>query len=401
MLHLLVGEEKMSDFESNDAGEEKYSSRKSYDNYISSNVKNEITVAPNSIEVSGDKNDIWFEARKIVGDWESAHHRSLRGKNKDIALRAAYTQLTQKRGIIRLDIENWYHYNSNYARRKLYLLQNQHHLLVPLKGGRRIRRFQQYCIATERDKFSEEKQSRHIGIDFATEENQSAETLIQHLVVALSRRKPRFHKLHFYTKLPPEIYTDIDWTIPSMINKGKVKEFRLDYRRSVGFEIFPDGAAVIQLTCTDNPYELHAPSGMMDFISSLGEARSILKGASKDQHNIPPVTSWKLKMFDKDKTISLSELEKDIPQVIKWWSREGMKVEYLGQIFQLYGKVMPEIGAAFRLEVQSTVEEKDKDLAEVLIQKVFPEVEFQSALELLERRVERLENNKRGDNNSR
>ena len=88
----------------------------------------------------------------------------------------------------------------------------------------------------------------------------------------------------------------------------------------------------------------------MELASSLGEARNILKGASKDQHSIPPVTSWKLKMFDKDKTITLSERSKTkFPQVMKWWSREGIRVEYLGQIFQFYGKVMPETSAGVSL----------------------------------------------------
>ena len=96
-------------------------------------------------------------------------------------------------------------------------------------------------------------------------------------------------------------------------------------------------------------------------------------------------------MFDKDKTITLSELEKDIPQVMKWWSAEGIKVEHLGYAFQIYGKVMPETGEAFRVEVQSTVE--DKDLSEAMLEAIFPEVKFKTALELMNRRVERLEHN--------
>jgi hypothetical protein len=71
------------------------------------------------------------------------------------------------------------------------------------------------------------------------------------------------------------------------------------------------------MTSTSNPYELHTPLGIIEFVSSLGEARSILKAECKDLRQIPPVAKWRLKMFDKDKTISLSELEKDIPQVMK------------------------------------------------------------------------------------
>ncbi|HEX2471676.1 MAG TPA: hypothetical protein VHJ59_02885 [Nitrososphaera sp.] len=218
-------------------------------------------------------------------------------------------------------------------------------------------------------------------------------TFIQHLVATLGRRKPTFHKLHLYTKLPSELYTDIDWVVPSTRNKAKVKEFRLEYRRLVGFEIFPDGTTGNHMVSTANPYELHTPSGIMDFASSLGEACSILKAECKALRRIPPVTSGKLKMFDKDKTISLSELENDIPQVMKWWSAEGIRVEHLGQIFQIYGKVMPETGAAFRLEVQSTVEDQEKELSEAILEATFPEIKFRTALELMKSRIERLEGN--------
>jgi hypothetical protein len=358
-------------------------------------------VAANSTEAKISEGDILLQTGKIVRDWESVHHRSLKGKNKDIALKAAYIQLTQKRGIIRSDLYKCY--NSDYARRKIYLLQKDLGLLVPI-NDRRSGRFQQYCISTELDRFKEEshassstnsdsavKQGEKIGADQSMQT--SSTSLIQHLVAALSRKKPTFHKLHLYTKLPPELYGDIDWSVPSTRNKAKVKEFPLEYRRSVGFEIFSDGTTGIHMTSTSNPYELHTPLGIIEFVSSLGEARSILKAECKDLRQIPPVAKWRLKMFDKDKTISLSELEKDIPQVMKWWSAEGIRVEHLGYAFQIYGKVMPETGPAFRLEVQSTVEDKEKDLSEAILEATFPEVKFKTAFELLNRRVERLEDN--------
>jgi hypothetical protein len=233
------------------------------------------------------------------------------------------------------------------------------------------------------------------------EEDQATRTFIQQLIVILSRRKPSFHKLHLYTKLPSDLYADINWLVPSTKNKAKIKEFPLEHRRSIGFEIFPDGTTSIHLVSTANPYELHTPSGIMEFASSLGEARSILKAECKDLRRIPPVTSWELKMFDKDKTVSLSELEKDIPQVMKWWSAEGIRVEHLGEVFQIYGKVMPETGTAIRFEVQSTAEDQNKELSETILEATFPELKFKTALELLNRRVEHLENNKHGnDNNS-
>lgn len=126
--------------------------------------------------------------------------------------------------------------------------------------------------------------------------------------------------------------------------------------------------------------------------SSLGEAHSILKAECHDLRNIPEVNSWKLKIFDKDKTISVSELEKDIPHVLRFWSDEGIRVEYLGEVFQIYGRVMPETGPVFRVEAQSKVEDSDNvDLADAITRETFPEVEFETAFDMLQTRVEQLE----------
>jgi hypothetical protein len=135
------------------------------------------------------------------------------------------------------------------------------------------------------------------------------------------------------------------------------------------------------MVSTANAYELHKPKGLVDFFSALGEARSILKAECNGLYNIPEVPSWKLKFFDKDKTIPVSELEKDIPQVMRLWSNEGIRIELLGEVFQLYGKVMPETGPAFRLEVQSAVDNSEnKDLADTIITETFPEIKLKSVL---------------------
>ena len=371
--------------------------------YRENEAKTQENVAAKSTEVNiyeEDNNNTWLQATKIVKGWESAHHRSLRRTSKDIALKAAYIQLTQKRGIVRPDLQKWYNYDSNYARRKIYLLQKELGLLVPLRGRHRIGRFQQYCISTELDKFNED-QNIDRGIDDSTveREGQARRTLIQHLVAILSRRKPTFHKLYLYAELPSELYDDLNWAVPSSRNKAKVKEFPIEHRRSVRFEIYPEGTAGIYMVSTANAYELHTPKGLVDFFSSLGEARSILKSECKDLRRIPPVNSWKLKMFDKDKTILVSELERDVPQVMRLWSDEGIRVEHLGEVFQIYGKVMPETGSAFRLEAQSTVDDPEEQLTEALIKETFPEIKFKTAFDMitdLKKRVERLESNNGG-----
>jgi hypothetical protein len=357
-------------------------------------------VAPNRTGVNNyAEDDVWLEANRIVKDWESAtSHRSLRGRTRDVALRTAYIQLTKKRGILRRDLQDWYGYNSNYARRKIYLLQKELGLLVPVKGLR-SGRLQQYCISTELDKFKNEGRLNNIAagsLEEGEHVGQTMNTFIRHLAAKLSRAKPTFHKLNLYTELPRELYEDLhDWPVPSLKNKAKVKEFPLGYRRTVKFEIYPEGSTSIYMSSTANAYELHTPKGLVDFFSSLGEARSILKAECHDLRRIPEVTSWKLKIFDKDKTISVSELEKDIPQVMRFWSDEGIRVEHLGEAFQIYGRVMPETGPAFRIEAQSKVENSENvDLADAIIRETFPEIKFKSAFDMLHdlnKRVERME----------
>lgn len=393
----------MSNIKSNQAQAEESNSSKLSNNHIYSDDKNSDNVSPKRTEAKNHEDDIWFRARRIVTDWESTHHEQLMGKNKDIALNAAYIQLTQKRGIVRPDLQNWFNYNSNYARRKVYLLQKRHGLLIPLKG-RRIGRFQQYCISTELDKFKGEYPSgaAAAGSPMEEQEGQTMSTLIHHLVATLSRRKPTFHKLNLYTQLPRELYEDLhEWHIPSLRNKAKVREFRLDRRRTVRFEIYPEGTTGIYMASTANAYELHTPKGLVDFFSSLGEARSILKSECNDLHGIPEVTSWKLKIFDKDKTLSVTELEKDVPQVMRFWSDEGVRVEHLGEVFQIYGKVMPETGPAFRFEAQSTVENSENDLAGTIITETFPEIKFKTAFDMiheLKKKVEQLERKEASNN---
>src|SRR5215211_810303 len=120
---MSLGENMDDHMRSSRPHEESTSSIKAM-NDIQDSRKNRENVAVKSTEanVLDPDDNTWFQAGKMVKDWESAHHHFLRGTNKDIALKAAYTQLTQKRGIVRADLQRWYNYNSNYARRKIYLL---------------------------------------------------------------------------------------------------------------------------------------------------------------------------------------------------------------------------------------------------------------------------------------
>jgi hypothetical protein len=308
-------------------------------------------VASMVTEVNPIEGQYFAEAGRIVKDWESKHHR-LRGTNKEIALRTAMLQLEKKRGLTRQDLQNWYNLSSDYARRKIFLLRERG-LLVEVTG-RRKGKFKQYCISTESDNFKASPQPNASQPLVINEGN----SFIQDLAAELLKRKPSFHKLFLYTNIPKDLYGPLKWIIRSPKNKAKVEKFLIDFRRWVEFSITPDGATTIMLSATANPYELHNPDGLVDFFAALGNARGILQSSCNEISRIPKENSWKLKMFDRDKTIPISELEDHTPQINVWWSDEGVTVQHLGEAFQIYGKRMPISGTAIRIENQTTVNRK-------------------------------------------
>jgi hypothetical protein len=347
-------------------------------------------VAPMVTEVSAVEGQNFAEAGRIVNDWESKHCR-LWGRNKEVASRTAMLQLKKKRGLTRQDLQDWYNLSTDYARRKIYLLRKRG-LLVEITG-RRTGKFKQYCISTESDNFKASPQSI-ASEPFAINGGNS---FIQNLAAELIRKKPSFHKLFLYTNIPKDLYGPLKWTIRSPKNKAKVEKFPIDFRRWVEFSITPDGTTTIMLSSTANPYELHNPDGLVDFFAALGNARGILQSSCNEISRIPKENSWKLKMFDRDKTIPISELEKQTPQINGWWSDEGVTVQHLGEAFQIYGKMMPISGAAFRIENQTTVKESKKNVTGTILDAAFPEITFKSALEELQdlrKRIERLEGSK-------
>lgn len=328
--------------------------------------------------------DPWRRAGEIVKTWELQKHRHLPKRLKEMALKIAYLHVTKSRGVIRPDIEKWNNCSKDYARRKIYLMMEAG-LILPIQG-RRMGRFQEYFISTEVDGFAHPDAPRTLTDSDIKEVN----TFIQYLVGLLARKRPTFHKLSFFTQIP-ELYEKLPWSIGDPRNKSKVKKFRIESHRTVQFSVSPSGTTAVYLESTRNPYSLHSPSELVQLFSDLGEARGILKTYCRDSNDVPPINSWNLKLFDKDKTVAMSEIEKEMPSsVLRWWSDEGVKVEYMGHAFQIYGKIIPEHGRALRFEVSSsTADEKPLDRA--IVEAIAPEVKFTSALDELEKRLSKVE----------
>ena len=123
------------------------------------------------------------------------------------------------------------------------------------------------------------------------------------------------------------------------------------------------GTVNISTECTIQPYKFHTPSGLVTFFASCGQIWKLLQLETDDRLTVvPPICEWYLQRFDYNKDISIKELESKHSTTtnISWSSRGIFKVKYLGTLFQIYCKCMPEKGECLRVDGYYTTIEKKK-----------------------------------------
>lgn len=362
---------------------------------VSSSANTEEIVAPGVredsdfepvIKFTHHQKEEWAKAQRDVDLWETQHEIKLRNKTKEILSLAAFIHNTEKRGLLRADLEKQ-GYTPSYARRILYLFQEKG-LLKPIEGRRRIGRLQEYFLTTKIDKYIEsmddiEKVAKYNDMQRELEE-QEAFSFIQNLISYLSSQNPTFHKLLLLTQIPSKYYNTLpqSWIIEHPTNGTKVKHYNLDFRRNAAVNISPNGTTMIHLESTYNPYHLHSPEGLVDFWSACGAVLLQLKADTNDDTGqIPPISKWYLKQHDFDVTVPISVLKEKFPQLKRWWSREGIQLKYLGRVFQIYGKALPLVGKAMRFEGSDSTEE-NKPLVNGILEAIQPALRYETALEL-------------------
>jgi hypothetical protein len=340
----------------------------------------------NSIKTAQKESEQWAVAEREVELWQSQNGIKLRQGAKEIACLAAYIHNTEKRGLLRTDLEK-VGYTPNYARRILYRFQEKK-VLKPIDGRRRVGRLQEYFLTTKIDQYIDnmddlEKTAKY-NVKQREKEEEDIFSFIQYLISYLSAQRPTFHKLVLQTQIPKDYYNILGrhWIVEDALNKTKVTDYGLDFRRSAMVKVSPNGTVMIHLESTYNPYHLHKPEGLVDFFGACGTVLSRLKIDCKDSiGGVRPISEWYLKQHDFDKTIPISALEEKIPHIRRWWSREGIQLKYLGKVFQIYGKAMPIDGKTIRFEGSISTKENIQ-LAQGITEAIQPELKYETALEL-------------------
>jgi hypothetical protein len=290
----------------------------------------------------------------IVRDLESRHlhhlgRRKLPPQAREILLLTASLHINEGRGITVMDLQRLGFEKDN-AEKKLYD-GKKNGLLIP--GDKRKGHKKQYYLSNYKyiidAKHTEIKPDKEIRPD---------DDLLVQLIRILSNRKYVYHHIHINTELCYiKDYDILKWRIPSLKNKQKIDEFKLNMNRKCSIAVSANGTVNIIIECTHEPYELHTPSGIAEFFGDCGQAAKFIKDAAKNRlYVVPSLSEWLLTQFDYNKDISIKE--STAIQITSWSLR--VQLRYLGALFQIYPKGLPDIGECIRFEGQHSSNKKEK-----------------------------------------
>jgi hypothetical protein len=177
----------------------------------------------------------------------------------------------------------------------------------------------------------------------------------------LSKREYVYHHIGLETILLHKgDYELFGGRILSEKNRQKVDSFRLDAKRSCSVTISPNGTVGISIMCSIKPFELHTPSGLVDFFASCGQILRYLQSNTINRLAVvPPVWEWCLTQFDYNKDLVIRELRDKNPAV-DWAAKGLLKVKYLGAVFQIYSKDMPDLDECLRWDGHYSTKKKEK-----------------------------------------
>lgn len=302
--------------------------------------------------------------------------------------------MKENRGLIRQDLLDL-DYKKTYAKKILFECQRSK-LLIPLDGYNKGR-FKEYFLSTEIERFLDRKGDKQSESKL----DHASLTVIQILVNEITGRKPQFHKFVMHIKMYEpltatieeveefkQIYLSLssnkDWILKSTKNKAKVKQFRLEHKRSCTFQVYPNGKVIVMVECSYRQFNLYDTDGCREFFETVGKISYILSQEFNGSSVVPPTGEWLLKQYDRAITLPTSELEEKHPYITHWYSKEGIKIKALGRVFQIYGKIMPICGKCLRLEDSASIKE-DVPLEQGIREAIEKPFEFVNALDLFNR----------------
>jgi hypothetical protein len=333
-------------------------------------------------------------ADSAIKHWESITKIKLTKGLKRIAKLAYIKHFKENRGLIRQDLIDL-GYENSYAKKIQHECQ-KNKLLIPLDGYKQGR-FKEYFLSTEIERFLDKKGNKQSESKL----DSMNLTVIQILINEITGRKPQFHKFVLHIKMYNPLTATVDeveefeqiylsltrnseWILKSNNNKGKVKPFRLEHKRSCTVQVYPKGKIVVIVECSYREFNLYNPDGCREFFETVGKISYILSQEFCGSSVVPPTGEWLLKQYDRAITLPTSELEEKHPYITRWYSREGIKIKALGRVFQIYGKIMPICGKCLRLEENESVKE-DVPLEQGIKEAIERPFELANAFDLLNR----------------
>lgn len=362
---------------------------------INNNSTNDdLTKVPSSSSSYPSSPASYPDADSAIKHWESITHIRPSKGLKRIARLAYNKHFKENRGLIKQDLIDL-GYKEAYAKKILFECQKCK-LLIPLDGYKQGR-FKEYFLSTEIEKFLDKKGNKQSVLKI----DSMSLTVIQIMINEITGRKPLFHKFVIHIKMYDsltatvheveefkQIYLSLtrnsEWIIKSNKNKAKVKQFRLEHKRSCTFQVYPNSKIIVIVECSYREFNLYDPDGCREFFETVGKVSYILGQEFNGSSVVPPTGEWCLKQYDRAITLSTTELEEKYSYITHWYSKEGIKIKALGRVFQIYGKIVPICGKCLRLEENASIK-KDVPLEQGIKEAIERPFELANAFDLLNR----------------
>jgi hypothetical protein len=161
---------------------------------------------------------------------------------------------------------------------------------------------------------------------------------------------PLLHHIKLLTQLrEKEDYFFLNWEIQSRKNQAKVFEKRISKYRKFIITVQRTGTVVIDISCSNDPFDLCSIEGITEFYSVCGEIIGEIRNGTSRPLSDPlttEVSNWILSQYDESFDIPTAELKLDSDSDSKssnqgtfGWKFDGcMKVKYLSHLYQMYVK---------------------------------------------------------------
>lgn len=212
----------------------------------------------------------------------------------------------------------------------------------------------------------------------------------------INMESPLIHHIKILTRLKyKDDYHTLCWNINSLKNRAKVFERRISQFRKYIISVQTTGTVIIDISCTNDPYDLCTVDGITNFYGVCGEILNEIRVGTNRFITEPLITrisDWTLSQYDESFDVPLLKLqgaltEKNSKEKGSFgWKFDGcMKVKYLSHLVQIYAKNTTK-GDILRLEQRRsfptkrapTIRELKKEHLNIIIQNVLNELNIRN-----------------------